>query len=85
MRLVIANSVRRASLAIYHLISNARSWNYIYNRLVSCLLYGTLFLQNPDRERTNQSAGICVRLGLPYNKHTHIYHKDTNEIRKFFQ
>ena len=27
MRLVIANEARRASLAIYHLISNARSWN----------------------------------------------------------
>ena len=24
-------------------------------------------LQNPDRERTNQSAGICLRLGLPCN------------------
>ena len=24
-------------------------------------------LQNPDRERTNQSAGICPRLALPYN------------------
>ena len=27
MRLVTANSALRASLAIYHLISNARSWN----------------------------------------------------------
>ena len=27
MRLVIANSALRASLAIYHLLSNARSWN----------------------------------------------------------
>ena len=27
MRLVIANSALSASLAIYHLISNARSWN----------------------------------------------------------
>ena len=27
MRLVIANSALWASLAIYHLISNARSWN----------------------------------------------------------
>ena len=27
MRLVIANSALRASVAIYHLISNARSWN----------------------------------------------------------
>ena len=26
-RVVIANSALRASLAIYHLISNARSWN----------------------------------------------------------
>ena len=24
-------------------------------------------LQNPDRERTNKSTGICLRLGLPYN------------------
>ena len=24
-------------------------------------------LQNHDRERTNQSTGICLRLGLPYN------------------
>ena len=27
MRLIIANEALRASLAIYHLISNARSWN----------------------------------------------------------
>ena len=26
-----------------------------------------LVLQNPDQERTNQSTGICLRLGLPYN------------------
>ena len=24
-------------------------------------------LQNPDRERTNQSTGTCLGLGLPYN------------------
>ena len=24
-------------------------------------------LQNLDRERTNQSTGICLRLALPYN------------------
>ena len=24
-------------------------------------------LQNPDRQRTNQSTGICLRLGLPCN------------------
>ena len=29
MRLVIANSALRALLAIYHLISNARSWNIV--------------------------------------------------------
>ena len=25
-------------------------------------------LQNPDRERINQSTGICLRLGLPYKR-----------------
>ena len=30
MRLAIANSALRASLAIYHLISNVRSWNNCY-------------------------------------------------------
>ena len=29
-------------------------------------------LQNPDRERTNQSTGICLRLGLPRNKKIYI-------------
>ena len=24
-------------------------------------------MQNPDRERTNQNPGICLRLSLPYN------------------
>ena len=28
-------------------------------------------LQNPDRERTNQSTGICLELGLPYNKYSY--------------
>ena len=28
-------------------------------------------LQNPDRERTNQNTGICLRLGLPYNNQRH--------------
>jgi len=30
-------------------------------------------LQNPDRERTNQSTGICLRLGLPYNNCSYHY------------
>ena len=42
MRLVIANSALRASLAIYHLISNVRSWNnkqlldevYVISRII---------------------------------------------------
>ena len=29
-------------------------------------------LQNPDRERTNQSTGICRGLGLPYNKYAYL-------------
>ena len=32
-------------------------------------------LQNPDRERTNQSTEICLGLGLPYNNnHYHHYY-----------
>ena len=29
-------------------------------------------LQNPDRERTNQSAQICLRLALPYNEKCYV-------------
>ena len=29
-------------------------------------------LQNPDRERTNQRIGICLRLNLPYNNEDYI-------------
>ena len=31
-------------------------------------------LQNPDRERTNQSAQIYLRLALPYNKTRYLWH-----------
>jgi len=30
-------------------------------------------VQNPDRERTNQSTGICLGLGLPCNKVIYLY------------
>ena len=43
MRVVIAKSALRASLDIYHLISNARSWN-------DCLLLKTGSLDNAIRE-----------------------------------
>ena len=33
----------------------------------------TVRTANPDRERTNQSTGICLRLGLPYNKTLYLY------------
>ena len=39
-------------------------------------------LQNPDRQRTTQSTGICLRLGLPYNKV--IYPLDMNNWGQFF-
>ena len=41
-------------------------------------------LQNPDRERTNQSAGICPRLALPYNKREYkdLYGKTRPETRQ---
>ena len=31
-------------------------------------------LKNPDRERTNQSTGICLRLALPYNNNNYFYY-----------
>ena len=36
-------------------------------------------LQNPDRERTNQSTGICLGLGLPYNKNVYFIYVDAIE------
>ena len=43
-------------------------------------------LQNPDRERTNQSAGICLRLDLPYNKHIYSisFPGNHNHLLQFF-
>ena len=38
------------------------------NTLIGPFPWKRSVLQNPDRERTNQSTGICLRLGLPYNK-----------------
>ena len=32
-------------------------------------------LQIPDRERTNQTTGICLELGLPYNKKKYLHEK----------
>ena len=39
--MIIANSTLRASLPIYHLISNARSWNiFIIQQIVTLSKYG---------------------------------------------
>ena len=39
------------------------------NTRIGMLPWKRYVLQNPDRERTNQSTGSCLRLGLPYNKY----------------
>ena len=44
------------------------------NTRVGPILWKRSLLQIPDRERTNQSTGICIRLRLPYN--TIIYSQD---------
>ena len=43
-------------------------------------------LQNPYRERTNQSAGICLRLDLPCNKHNYSisFPGNHNHLLQFF-
>ena len=43
------------------------------NTLVGPFPWKRSVLQNPDRERTNQSTGIYLRLGLPYNKYIYIF------------
>ena len=43
------------------------SWKGSETRLSSLSPFISFGLQNPDRERTNQSTGICLRLGLSYN------------------
>ena len=45
MRLVIANSAPRASLAIYHLVSNTRSWN---NKTIEFMFVGINIYFGPD-------------------------------------
>ena len=52
MRMVIANSALRASLAICHLISNARSWN---NCLLNCTVHGYF---------TRWSGDVIQRTGM---------------------
>ena len=48
-------------------VSAGFSWKGSETRLSSLPTFIPFGLQNPDRERTNQSTGICLRLGLPYN------------------
>ena len=48
MRLVIANSALRASLVIYHLISNARSWNNCFSIYTESVL-NNIFRRKPLR------------------------------------
>ena len=48
-------------LNLLALLQNKNTWIGPFPRKRSVL-------QNPDRERTNQSTGICLELGLPYNK-----------------
>ena len=42
------------------------------NTLIGPFPWKWSVLQNPDRERTNQSTGICLGLGLPYNKYSYF-------------
>ena len=44
MRLVIANSALRTSLAIYHLISNARSWIIIFKYQYKVYMYAYIYM-----------------------------------------
>ena len=44
-------------------------------------------LQNPDQERTNQSTGICLGLGLPYKARvlSERYNKERERLQNVKQ
>ena len=46
---------------------NLPAWLQNKNTRIGPFPWKRSVLQNPDQERTNQSTGICLGLGLPYN------------------
>ena len=46
---------------------NLPAWLQNKNTRIGPFPWKRSVLQNHDRERTNQSTGICLGLGLPYN------------------
>ena len=79
MTLVIANSALRASLAIYHLISNARSWN-------NCWLLSNIpldFVSWIIRQYSHRLRRIIVKHKHKNNSHSnnHFINLSLNAIK----
>ena len=74
---VIANSVLRASLAIYHLVSNARSWNNCL-RTVPTFLSAHTFCASPKPWFSSTRA-----LGLTLTQSTTLSRTRQNESKIF--
>ena len=59
-------TVKNDNIHTFFLLFLSQIWNLQNkNTLVGLFAWKRSVLQNPDRERTNQSTGICLRLGLP--------------------
>ena len=64
MRLVMANSALRASLAIYHLISNTRSWN---NCFIKFLKLQKFEIRNPSEKKHFLPFRVLLNIGIDPN------------------
>ena len=78
MRLVIANSALRASLTIYHLISNARSWNYIITQVILAVWLVLAYDLVEDRRIDDDSARFKFFWILNLNQ-SHFFAKYSNQ------
>ena len=66
-------TVKNDNIHSFFLVFSLQIWNLLAslqkkNTRVGLFPWKQCILHNPDRERTNQSTGICPRLGLPCNK-----------------
>ena len=75
--MIIANSAVRASLAIYHLISNARSWNncQLWHTVTQLLVY---FIQEENWRSQVLSTNQELKMTLDSNNNNNTNHKSCN-------
>ena len=82
---IIWHSVSDSKMKILDLLASLQN----KNTRVGPFPWKWSVLQNPDRERTNQSTGICLRLGLPYNNRWYntinVHNPDNNRSYRSYR